>query len=661
MGVTLKLLATRVYGAKVYRYAFLLCFLINCLVVTPVIAQEMAGEVPVWVQLQAPVENQVSTLKKPNIAVVFVQPLEMESLFIMLDGLDITQVVGLSSDGFSYRPIQVLPPGAHTLMVSGTSSQGESFSQEFGFTTRHYKSVEMGYSENELTTVAQSTFAKSDSLEDKAPDIRFEANLRSRSQLQEKGFNVAFNANLRYLHQDTPTIAPEKTGADVIDFLLSANHTKGALTTHAEIGDTNIVLSENTLPSLHRRGGQLSFGSDTVAVGGFSVNSAQTFGYDGIGVGSDADMHINGWYGDLNLLDSRLRLRLVHSSGGETGSSFGSATNETDKEGNVSGIVLTTNFFDGRLVTDFEYDRAEFDGDISDSLEAKEDNAYRVQFQGGVDRYTYSLAYRYIGSGYGVVGNQGLEKDRAGIALNGGAGFDRHTLYLTYNRYQDNVDNDDTRPVIVTHTGVVDYGYQGFESVPITFSYQKEAAQSSDEPLLTDPTDRNIDTLSGTISYSHNAWNIGFQSSYALTDDKTDLDADTTLLTLTLMPQYYSEAVSISPNLSYNQTQDLAADIDTDAYTLGLDVQGRFSDEKFRYGLGGTLDFTSTNDGSVDQRTTVYYFNLDYQLSKPIGGYITPVVGLRGESNEVDDQAFDQITRDYRFMLVFSTTTLFSL
>ena len=660
VGVTLKLTANWGYGAKVFRYVSLSIFLIYCLPATPVTAQDIASGTPVWVQLQAPVENQVSIHKKPNIAVVFVQPIELQSLFIMLDGMDITQIVAMSPHGFSYRPIQVLAPGTHTLTVSGTSVQGESFSQEFGFSTRHYKSIEKGYSENELTTVVQGSLKKSDSLENQVPDIKIEANLRIQSQLQEKGFDLAFNANLRYLDQDTPTIVPEEKGADVIDFLLSANHTKGVLTTHAEIGDTDVRLSENTLPSLRRRGGQLSIGSATVAVGGFSVKSTQSYGYDGTGFGSDTGKHIRGLYGKLNLLDDRLRLRLVHSSGGETGSSFGSATTETDKEGRVTGVVLTTDFLNGKMVTDFEYDRSEFDGDTSDSLDANEDEAYRAQFQGGIDRYTYSLAYRYIGSDYEVVGNQGLEKDRAGIALSGGAGFDRHALFLTYSRYQDNVDNDATHPVIVTHTGVVEYGYQGFERVPITLRYQKEVAQSSDEPLLTDPTDRNIDTLLGTISYFYNSWNIGFQSSYTLTNDKTSHDADTANLTMTLMPQYYTEAVSISPNLSYNQTRDLAADIDTDSYTLGLDLQGRIFNEKFSYGLGGTLDFTSTDDDSVDQRTTVYYFNLDYRIGDRIWGYISPVVGLRGESSEIDDQVSDQITRDYSFMLVFSTTTLFS-
>ncbi len=649
------------YGAQRLWSAWLIIFLTFYLPIAASAANDPAGDPNLLVQLWTPLEDQVTIAKRPKIEAVFTKPIAPQTLFIMLDGMDITQLAVVNARGFVYTPIQVLAPGNHTLTVSGESGQGQTFTQELTFTTRHYQNLELGYSENELTFVGQGKLAKSESMEGQVPDEKIEVNLRSVSKIQEKGFDLSFNTNVRYLHQDIEPIAPEKTGADLIDFLLSTHYTQGSVTTHAELGDTDIVLSENTLPYLRRRGGQLSVGSDKVAVGGFTANSAQTYGYDGeLGLGNDPQKHIYGWYGDLNLMDNRLRLRLLHTAGGETGSSFGIYTQETDKEGQVSGAVLTTDFFEGKLVTEFEYDRAEFDNDTTDGQDAEEDTAYRLQFQGGVDRYSYGLVYKYIGPQYEVVGNQGLEKDRAGIALNGGAGFDRHTVSLTYSRYQDNVEDDNTLPVLVTHTGGVDYAYLGFEKVSLNLTYQKEVAESSDEPALFAPTDRTTDTFSSGIAYALDAWNFGFQGTYSLTDDRTDMDTDCENLTLALLPQYYSEAVSVSPNLTFNQTKDLAADMTTDSYTLGLDVQGRLYKDKFSYGMGGTLDFTRTNDDSVDQQTTVYYVNLDYRIGERIWGYLSPVVGLRGESSEIEDKVFDQTTRDYVFMLVFSTTALFS-
>jgi hypothetical protein len=91
-----------------------------------------------------------------------------------------------------------------------------------------------------------------------------------------------------------------------------------------------------------------------------------------------------------------------------------------------------------------------------------------------------------------------------------------------------------------------------------------------------------------------------------------------------------------------------------------LGAQGRLWADKFTYGLGGTLNNTSTDDDTVDQRTMNYYFNLDYKIADQLWGYITPVIGLRGESNEIQDDINDTTTRDYSFTLVFSTSSLFS-
>jgi hypothetical protein len=143
-------------------------------------------------------------------------------------------------------------------------------------------------------------------------------------------------------------------------------------------------------------------------------------------------------------------------------------------------------------------------------------------------------------------------------------------------------------------------------------------------------------------------------------NDMTANDADTTNTLVALMPQYYSEHLSVSPNLSFNQTQDHAADINTDAYTISMEIQGRLPNDKFRYGLGGTLDFTSTSDDSVDQRTTAFHFNLEYEPARFLKGRLVPAIGLRGESNEIDDRINDVITRDYVFMVTLSINSLTS-
>jgi len=613
------------------------------------------------IQLVQPSDNQITLGKKPKISVAFAQPVSSGELFVMLDGIDITQMLVLNPEGFVYHPIGVLEPGAHTLMVSGQTTPGEPFSQEFVFSTRHYESIEKADTHNELTVYGETALRKSDDLQTR-PDRKMEANLSSLSQLKEKGFEVSLAANLRYLYQDPKPEPPEKIGTELVDVLLSTAYTRGSFTTRAEGGDTEVVLTENTLPSLRRRGGQLSFGSDKIKVGGFSVDSAQSYGFDnGIGIGNDDTDNIVGGFGDLNLLDNRLSMRMVYSKGGEAGSSFGTTlAEEVPKQGNVVGALVKTDFFEGRMVTEFEYDWSEFDADTTDSLASEADKAYRFRIDGGVGQYTYGAVYKYFGPDYEVIGNQYLEKDREGILLNGGAGFEKHSFSLAYGRFKDNVESDPTLPVIVTHTGTIDYAYFGKDNLPVSLSYQKEIAESSDEPVGIDPIDRQIDMISGNATYIYNAWNFGLQSSYAMENDKTDRNADTTTSTYTLMPQYISERIVVSPNLTYNRSKDHATDIVTESRTFSADIQGNLFHEKLAYGLGGTLDFTETSDNSVDLRTLTYFYNLNYTINRNIWGYVTPVVGIRGEYNETEDRIMDAETEEYLIMLTLSINAPFS-
>ncbi|MGD9365522.1 MAG: hypothetical protein PVH87_07490 [Desulfobacteraceae bacterium] len=647
------------YGICLYYLLFNLIFFTTS--VPPSAAQgESAGQAQ-FIKLIAPDRQEVVIAKKPLIEMAFTRPMDTQTLFVMLDGVDISQVLTLTPEGCSFQPVQVLEPGSHTLMVSGTTVAGESFNQELRFSTRHHARFEKAYSQNQLTVLAHSAFSKSDSLDEQVPDWRAEANLNTTSQLQDGGLDLAVNANIKFVDQDIPAVTPENKGVDLINYLLSANWVRGGLTTRAEVGDTLIDLSPNTLSSLNRRGAQLSLGTEMARFGGFSVTSAQTYGYDGqTGIDSDTSRHIHGMYGDFNLLDNRMRLKAIYTQGGEQGDSFGTTATDRNAEGHTAGFVLTTDFFEGRLVSEFESNFARFDDDTTDDQESRSDNAYRLNVQGGIDRYTYSATYKYFGPDYEVVGNQGLEKDRKGIELNGGAGFERHGLSLAYSHFQDNVDNDDTRSVIQTQTALIDYAYSGMERFPISLSYQLEKSDSSKEPSGTAPVDYHTDSLSTTIAYLYNQWNVALQGTYAQMNDMTANDADTTNTLVALMPQYYSEHLSVSPNLSFNQTQDHAADINTDAYTISMEIQGRLPNDKFRYGLGGTLDFTSTSDDSVDQRTTAFHFNLEYEPARFLKGRLVPAIGLRGESNEIDDRINDVITRDYVFMVTLSINSLTS-
>ena len=129
---------------RLFIHIVIFCF-VHFFIGLPFYASEAWGqdiENAVPLQLISPSEKQVTLEKKPKVEVAFTRPVSSQDLFVMLDGIDITQVLEVNPNGFSYRPIGVLEPGTHTLMISGQTASGEPFNTEFVFSTRHYVAVE---------------------------------------------------------------------------------------------------------------------------------------------------------------------------------------------------------------------------------------------------------------------------------------------------------------------------------------------------------------------------------------------------------------------------------------------------------------------------------------------------------------------------------------
>ena len=78
----------------------------------------------ILIRLIAPAENKEAIGKKPDIKVEFVG--QLDNLLVMLDGTDVTQLVKKTENGFTYKPIINLGPGAHTLKVTAKDKEGKT-------------------------------------------------------------------------------------------------------------------------------------------------------------------------------------------------------------------------------------------------------------------------------------------------------------------------------------------------------------------------------------------------------------------------------------------------------------------------------------------------------------------------------------------------------
>jgi len=608
-----------------------------------------------------PSENAVVIGKKPDIKIEFLEPITSNSLVVILDGADITQLLLITDKGFEFTPVMVLPAGSHNLSISATDKEGRQLQKNISFSTRHTITFEEAYSSNEASVIYETILSEPDKFPN-IPDSKVEGNLSSNSKIKEKEWEFTFNTNVRYLDQNLPVMVPMQKGFEVANWIFNSSYTKDNLRLKASIGDVQVNETQYTAYGLARKGGVFSFQYDTVQLSTFSVQSQQFYGLKGIGIEGSLDDHIIGASGGIALFDRKMEFKAVYVTGGDPGgSSYGISTSAGAARGDVFGFLLTSDFLGNKLKTEFETDFSRYDPDTSDEFRSKNDNAYKLKLSGNLDAYNYEALYEYIGRDYAVVGNQMIQRDKQGVSLRGGANLGVHNINIMFTRYNDNVKGDDLFPRIVNYQGNLDYSFNGIPNLPMGINYQKSVQDSSREPSGSYNISMHTDTVSGRINHTIDKLNLGFQTSYSMMNDKTSSNNDTTTVTCSFTPSYTLQDISVSSGFSFNQSQYHRTDLMTDTYTINLDVRTKFFKERGSFDIGSTYNIVKTNDGSVDNRNLNTNFRLAYNIKGLLKGFLNPTIALRGTYMKNKDEVYSQSTKDeFILFLVLATSVPFS-
>jgi hypothetical protein len=609
-----------------------------------------------------PAENAQVIGKRPDIKIEFLEPITSNTLLVILDGADITQLITVTDKGFEFIPLMVLPAGSHNLTISVTDKEGRQLQKNFSFSNRHTVTFEEAYINNEASVIYETILTEPDKYPN-IPDSRAEGNLGSTSKIKEKEWEFTFNTNLRYLDQNLPVMPPLQKGINVANWLFTGSYIKDILKFKVNIGDVQVNETPYTVANLARRGGVFNIEYGDYQLNIFSVKGEQVFGFDGgIGIDGSLDDHIIGVSGGVKLFDKKVMFKTIYVTGGEPGSSLGISTTQGAKRGDVVGFFLTSDLLENKLRTEFEADFSRYDPDTSDEFRDTRDNAYRLKVFGNLGFYTYDATYECVGRNYASIGSQGSPKDREGVTLINGMNFGIHAINLMLSRYHDNVTGDDLFPRIYNTQGSLDYSFNGIPNLPLGFNYQRSIQDSTREPSGAFNLSIYTDTLSGRMNYTVDKFNIGFQTMYSMMNDKTKSNNDTTTATFTLTPSYNIQNISVSSAFSFNQSQQHLTDLMTDTYTINLDLRTRFLKERGSFDVGSTYNIVKANDGSVNTSTLNTNFRLAYNIKNLLKGFLNPTIALRGTYMKLTDEINSRSDRDeFLMFLVLSTTTPFSL
>ena len=616
------------------------------------------------IQLLEPQEGVEVIAKKPIIKCNILHPFSQENLLVMLDGEDITGVLDIRPEGFEYKPIRVLSSGVHSLRVVLYMPDGKEVQKDFVFSTRHSKTFEDAYSNNELTTIYTSVLEKPEDVTT-TPYSKIESNFKSETRLKNGHWEFTLTTNLRYIDQSLPLNQPERKGLDLINYLLQGKYSKDGLGILTEIGDVQINETENTVMGLAKRGGNVSFQYKDLTLRTFLVKSQSVFGYRGgvrgsTGIEGSLDDHIMGVSGETFFLSRKVNLKTIYVTGGETGDSFGTWTDASGRKGSVAGFVLGTDFFNQKLATEAEVDFSRFDADTTDDFSADNDKAYKLKIGRTSGNYVYEALYKYIGPDYQVLGNQGLQKNTEGFTLSGGMNLDIHSVNLSLSRYSDNVEDDELYPKVYAYQGAINYTFKKFQSAPISLSYQKSIIDSSKEPSTITPIETETDTITGGINYIKDRWNFGIQTAYSSQNDRTSAGNDSTSNTYTFITSYVMDDFSISPGFTFNRLRYPQQGTRTDTYTTNLDIRGKAMEDNLSYGLAGTYNRTKAGDGSSEQDTINTNLEVAYSLGKKLFDFLNPSAGIRGTYNKTNNKVSGGENDELILLLVLSTSMPFS-
>jgi hypothetical protein len=609
------------------------------------------------IRVVTPAENAQVIGKKPDIKIEFLEPIAPDTLVVILDGADITQLLDVTDKGFEFTPVMVLPAGPHNLGIIATDKNNNKLQKSISFTTRHTRIFEEAYTLNDASVIFEQVLSKPDEAKT-VPNSKVEGNLGSNSKIREKGWEFTFNTNLRYLDQSLPVNQPLREGITVANWLVTGSYIKDTFKFKANIGDVQVNETQYTVAGLARRGGVLNLEYGDYQLNVFSVKSEQVFGFKGgTGIGDSLDDHIIGVSGGVKLFDKKVMFKTVYVTGGEPGSSFGISTTQGPKKGDALGFVLTSDLLQNKLRTEFEADFSRYDPDTSDEFKDKRDNAYKLKVAGNLGIYTYDAAYEYVGRDYASIGSQCIAKDKEGVTLINGINFGVQAINIMLSRYNDNVTGDDLFPRIFNYQGSLDYSFNGIPNLPIGFNYQKSIQDSTREPSGSYKLSMYTDTISGRINYASGKLNLGFQTMYSIMNDKTKPNNDTTTATYTLTPSYNIRNISVSTAFSFNQSQQHLTDLVTDTYTMNLNLRTMFFRERGFFDIGSTYNIVKANNGSVNNRNLNTNFRLAYSIKGLLKGFVNPTIALRGTYLNITDENYSKSNKDEVFIfLVLSTS-----
>ncbi len=513
-------------------------------------------------------------------------PLLANTATILLDSTDITHLASFSKNRIVFSTVLLPEPGKHSIRLATTDSKGKTNEKSWLFEVSDKPKSEKT---RQLYARGNLSFNYGmDIKKDSDDDDKMSGNLGLSFGAKGKDWEVTWDGiNINYV-KDRPE--------DEVTISSGFHFTATKKEQFLEYGDISINETPLTAPSLARRGVQAKlkgFGSELHL---FDVGAVTVSGWDS-GLEDDKNQIYGVSFQRAFLPNSGLPISLVCISGeNQAVNGFNTAGADPPSKGDVYGVTLGHSLLGIKF--DLEFAGSSFDDNTDDDLKEETDSAGTANLSTSVGKISLGTGYHYYGPDFTSIANPNFTTDREGYSANIGTALGPSSLSLSGSQNRDNVDKDDTRPVVTSTSGTLSYGVAVAPWPSLNLSYSTALQKSDDEPDGAQKTDNTNDSISMNLSKSGKTWTTSLGGNFGKIKDKiSDLDSDT----LGYQFSYgYSlgEVLSLSPSFSYSESESYGITKDTSifSYTTNISLWKSLADLSFQ----GAYTTNGASDDSVD-------------------------------------------------------------
>ncbi len=605
---------------------------------------------------------------------------ELTMLGVELDGVDITSMLSLDGNDFTYTPVEPLAPGRHQIRLVAMNPDGTMTpKQSWDFVIGGNQVSETGtapatpasmteqqqiaaaeswlrggsFQADTLTEFSHRSFDKNVSSGNERAIVSGAGNLHA--DMHEGNWEVRTRTN--YLAQSENNLALTDNALDIGEYEMTANYADNDVQGGVTLGHHNIGVESYLLSNFYRRGASARLGAaDGRARGAvFAFKPESVTGIEDFTGLGESDNRLEGATVSLKPFSAdagsmEITTLYYDGEGNDAGTGL-SGTNGVAK-GSGWGMVVSQGLMDGRLALRGEYAQSDYDID-GGALSAPEDTsgAYSIAMEARpfsnlsfddkpADLVT-GVRYERLDTFFNSLANPGMAADRNAITAYSNMYWDKLSAGLQLVSESNNVDDLATAPRDRMQQLQMNASYsfdpQEGDMAWLGTPYLMMSGFVSDmnrihTPLsYTGPDTDNVSRslmLGGGSSYSDWYWSL--THTLAQFEDKANVASDTMSNITGLFGGYtVSENLEVHGGVQGGSFHDRANSPDTSFdTTLNFGASGNIIPNVLRASADYNLNLSSGSTGSPDRQMATS--EVEWTLIKPETNKPGVALALRG-------------------------------